>query len=119
MLCISLRAGDYVLIGGDTVVQYDHLKGDRLYLNITAPREVPILRGEVLERDGGRRPACVQDAGPRFVKQLPWDRSKKEALAQLRMTLERMEDSPETRALRDQLDRIFPPPRETPEHPTT
>ena len=59
MLCITLKCGEYFTVGNDTVVQYDKLSGDRIHLTIQAPREVPILRGEVLERNGGKRPDCV------------------------------------------------------------
>lgn len=65
MLCISLKPGEYFTVGNDTVVQMDRLSGDRVHLTITAPREVPILRGEVLERGGGQRPDCVIDTPPR------------------------------------------------------
>lgn len=59
MLCISMRAGEYVTVGSDTVIQLERLDGDRAHLAIHAPREIPILRGDVLERGGGQRPACV------------------------------------------------------------
>ncbi len=59
MLCITLRKGDYVTIGDDVVVQIEQLGGERVHLNISAPREVPIVRGKVLERGGGERPECV------------------------------------------------------------
>ena len=53
MLCISMKAGEYFTVGSDTVVQYNHLYGDRVHLMIHAPKEVPIVRGTVLERSGG------------------------------------------------------------------
>ena len=68
MLCITLKRGEYFTVGGDTVVQFDKLSGDRVHLTIQAPREVPILRGEVLERTGGRRPDCVYDTRPQGAK---------------------------------------------------
>lgn len=59
MLCISMRAGDYFTVGSSTVVQFDRLTGDRVHLTINAPREVPILRGGVLERGAASAPtAC-------------------------------------------------------------
>ncbi len=61
MLCITMRKGDYFTIGEDVVIQFDHLAGNRIHLNITAPKELTILRGDVLERGGGERPACVYD----------------------------------------------------------
>ncbi len=58
MLCLTLLPGEYLTIGSDVVVQLDRMSGDHCKLAIHAPREVPILRGEVLERDGGERPAA-------------------------------------------------------------
>ena len=111
MLCISLTAGDYFTLGDDTVVQLDRLNGERVHLTINAPREVPILRGQVLERNGGQRPACVMEKSPRYVRQLPWNSVKKKALGELRQTLDQMDDTPEVQTLRKKLDCIFPPPR--------
>ncbi len=108
MLCISMKAGEYFTVGGSTVIQYDRLSGERVHLTVNAPREVPILRGEVLERNGGQRPACVMETSPRFVRQLPWDHKKKQALADLRQTLDGMDDSPQVRAMREKLSVIFP-----------
>lgn len=113
MLCISIRPGEYVTMGENIVVQFDHLGGDRAYLNIQAPREVPIVRGEVLERQGGKRPACITDTSPRCVRQLPWDHAKKQALAELRQMVEQMGGTPEAQAMREKLDRIFPNSAET------
>lgn len=108
MLCISMKAGEYFTVGGSAVIQYDRLSGERVHLTVNAPREVPILRGEVLERNGGQRPACVMETSPRFVRQLPWDHKKKQALADLRQTLDGMDDSPQVRAMREKLSVIFP-----------
>ena len=97
MLCITLLPNEYLTVGSDIVIQYDRLSGERVHLAIHAPREIPIIRGEVLERQGGRRPDCVTDMAPRHVRQLPWNSQKKQALAELRQTLARMGDSPEAR----------------------
>ena len=107
MLRISMKPGEYFTVGGSTVVQFDRLRGDRAHLIINAPREVPVLRGEVLERNGGQRPGCVMDVAPHYVRQLPWDHRKKQALAELREVLEGM-DGDEARTLREKLDVIFP-----------
>ena len=109
MLCITMKAGDYFTVGSDTVVQFDRMSGERVHLIINAPREVPILRGEVLERQGGKRPDCVRELSPRYVRQLPWDHAKKEALSELRRTLDGMGDGPDVQLLREKLDCIFPP----------
>ena len=110
MLCISMKPGDYFTVGDSTVIQFDRLQGERVCLLIHAPREVPILRGEVLERNGGQKPSCVQEKNARYVRQSPWNRKKRLALQELRETLERMDGSPEAQLLREKLDVIFPKP---------
>lgn len=112
MLCISMKTGEYFTVNGDTVIQYDRLYGDRVHLCIHAPREIPIVRGAALERNGGKRPSCVLDLPEPYVRQLPWNGAKKRALAELRRTLERMDDGPDVRILREKLDYIFPKPQE-------
>ena len=52
MLCLNLSPGEYMTIGENVVVQLDRISGDRCKLVVEAPREIPILRGEVLERQG-------------------------------------------------------------------
>ena len=109
MLCLSLNQGEYMTIGDSVVVQLDRISGDRCKLVVEAPREIPILRGEVLERTGGQRPGCVLD-GPRWHRQeIPWNRSKAQALAAMRTLLSQMDgrDS-NVRALRRQLAHMFP-----------
>ena len=61
MLSLQLKTGDYMTIGGDVVVQLDHISGDRCKLMIEAPRDMTILRGEVLERNGEDRPLCLHE----------------------------------------------------------
>jgi len=99
---------DYFVVGNDTVIQYDRISGDKIHLTINAPKEVPIVRGKVLEREGGQRPACVMDVSPHYVKQLPWNHVKKQALAEMRQILDGMDDSPDTKAIKKRLDCIFP-----------
>lgn len=108
MLRISIKPGEYFTVGGDTVVQFDRLRGDRAHLIITAPREVPILRGAVLEREGGQRPDCVVETPERMIRQLPWDGTKKAALRDLKVALAQMGGGPEVQTVREKLDCIFP-----------
>lgn len=61
MLCITMRRGEYITLGDDIVIQVERLNSERVHLNVSAPRQVAVLRGEVLERGGGRRPGCVYD----------------------------------------------------------
>ncbi len=60
MLKLTLLPGEYLTIGGGIVVQLSQAESGRAELAVHAPREVPILRGEVLERGGGQRPGCLE-----------------------------------------------------------
>ena len=52
MLYISLREGDYVMIGDNIRVSYDHMNGkDGLVLGFDAPKDVAILRGKLYEEE--------------------------------------------------------------------
>lgn len=113
MLCLLLAPGEYLTIGDNVVIQLDRMTGDRCKLAIEAPREIPVVRGEVLERNGGERPDCIFDA-PRWRKpEIPWDRSKAQALIAMRTLLSQMDgrDS-NVRTLRRQLNHMFPPAQE-------
>ena len=112
MLCLNLNQGEYLTIGDKVVVQLDRISGDRCKLVIQAPKQVTVLRGAVLERTGGKRPDCVFD-GPRWHRrEIPWNRSKAQALSAMRALLAQMDGSDEgVKALRRQLDHMFPPER--------
>ena len=64
MLCITMRNGEYFTIGDDIVIRLEHLGDERARLAIQAPRDLSILRGEVLERNGGDRPDCLWGKAP-------------------------------------------------------
>ena len=50
MLVINLREGDYVMIGENIRIHFDHPDGkDQIALGIEAPKEVGILRGKIYE----------------------------------------------------------------------
>ena len=110
MLCLNLNQGEYLTIGEDVVVQLHSISGDRCKLVIHAPKEIPVLRGKVLERTGGQRPECVFD-GPRWHRrEIIWDQSKAQALAAMRLLLSQMDGRDRNvQTLSRQLNRIFPP----------
>ena len=53
MLSLQLKSGEYLTIGDDIVVQVFE-QGGAIRVAVKAPRALPILRGEVHERDGQR-----------------------------------------------------------------
>jgi len=110
MLCLNLNEGQYMTIGDNIVIQLDRMTGDRCRLVVNAPREIPVLRGEVFERSGGERPSCVFDAPRWHKREVPWDRSKEQALNAMRELLSRMDGrNSDVKTLRRQLNHIFPP----------
>lgn len=118
MLCLSMSPGDYFTVGEDVVVQLDRMNGDRCKVLVGAPREVPIVRGAVREREGGERPAAVFDK-PRWHRpEVNWDRSKAQALTAMRKLLNEMDGQDQNvRDLRRQLNHIFPPAGAGTKHP--
>ena len=110
MLKLALAPGEYMTIGGQVVVQLENIAGSRCRLAVQAPREVSILRGEVLERNGGERPGCVTDTPRWYRKEIAWNRSKAQALAAMRALLNDMDgNDSNVKALRRQLNHMFPP----------
>jgi len=118
MLCLSLSPGDYLTVGDNVVLQLDRMSGDRCKLVIDAPREVPIVRGAALERHGGQRPSCIIDRPHWHRSEVPWDRSRAQALIAMRNLLNQMDGRDQNvRDLRRQLNHIFPPNEEAEKKP--
>ncbi len=68
MLFLQLRDGEYLTIGDDIVIQV--FTTSTIKVSVQAPKEMTILRGDVLERNGEERPACVYGLSPeRWKKQ--------------------------------------------------
>lgn len=110
MLFLALTPGDYLTIGDDVVIQLDKLAGNRCKLAVQAPKEVPVLRGKVLERAGGERPGYLMDGSRWHRKEIVWSRSKEQALAAMRRQLSQMDGRDDgVKALRRQLNHMFPP----------
>ena len=110
MLSLQLRDGDYLTIGEDIVIKVSC--NSTIKLSVQAPREIPIMRGELLERSGAQRPECVMEPhrqhkpGP----DLSWNRNKTQALIAMRQVLGQMDGRDDrVKDLRRQLDFLFPP----------
>lgn len=112
MLFLQLKAGEYMTIGGKVIVQLNDVSGNRCKLMVEAPREVPVIRGELLERAGAERPECVMEtARSRWSGSgLSWNRNKTQALIAMRRLLSQMDSGDnQVKDLRRQLDFLFPP----------
>ena len=116
MLKLSMLPEDYMIINGDIVVQVARVAGGRADVAIHARREVPIVRGEVLERQGGQRPACLaapakKKARYRRDQVFRWNAARERAVKAMRRVMDRLEQNgsaDEARMLRLLLDRIVP-----------
>lgn len=65
MLSLQLKSGEYITIGDDVAVQIFKESGSSGFrVAVKAPKEVPILRGTVRERDGKLRPDGLHDKRP-------------------------------------------------------
>jgi carbon storage regulator len=53
MLVLSRRETESILIGDDIIVTIERINGKRVSVSITAPDEVNIVRGELVEMKGG------------------------------------------------------------------
>ena len=116
MLKLTLLPDEYLMIGNNTVVQLARIAGGRADLAIDAPRTVPIVRGAVLEREGGQRPACL--APPARTKAryhrdqiFRWNDDRERAVRVMKRVIDRLEENgagDEAGILRTQLDRLIP-----------
>jgi len=57
MLVLTRRVNERIVIGDDVTVTVLEVRGDQVRLGIEAPRDVKVLREEVLQRDEPEPPA--------------------------------------------------------------
>ncbi|MDE7218996.1 MAG: carbon storage regulator [Oscillospiraceae bacterium] len=116
MLKLTLLPEEYLTIGDSIVVQLIRVAGGRADLAVEAPRSVPIIRGAVLERSGGQRPACLAPPSGKKAKYFRdqvfrWNDDRERAVRVMKQVFDRLEQSgaaEEAKLLRTQLDRIIP-----------
>ncbi len=116
MLKLTLFPDEYFTIDDRIVVQLQRIAGGRVILAVEAPREMSVLRGTLLEQQGGKRPACLTP--PRERKKhgardlmFPWNDDRERAVRAMNQVFSELEAqglSKESSALRKQLDRIIP-----------
>lgn len=130
MLSLQLKSGEYLVIGGDVVVQVFEQNGPSFRVEVKAPREVPVVRGSVWERDGEKRPNGLyarvaspsrrehnaknrQALAEKRADEAAAQATRAEAVREMQRMLARMDGSsvsPEDiQSLRTQLARIAPP----------
>ena len=116
MLSIGMKPGEYFTISEEIVVQYGGTDGNLGRVLISAPREVPVLRGKLWEQAGHPRPECLTDARCTHHSTIRWGRQKDAVLEELRSILRGMEDTPERREIERRLELLFPS-QQAPEEP--
>ena len=116
MLKLTLHPDEYLVVGGNIVIQLTRVAGGMANLALDAPREVPIVRGAVLERQGGQRPACLgappKKKGAYYRDQVfRWNDDRERAVRAMKQVFDQLERDGAAEAaqtLRTQLDRILP-----------
>ena len=65
MLCLSRKEREQLVIGDNIVLTVESIRGNRVKLTISAPSDVPIYRGEVIDERRRRAAALREWAGCR------------------------------------------------------
>ena len=117
---LSLLPEEYLTINGNIVVQLTRVAGGRAYVAIDAAREIPIVRGSVLEREGGKRPDCLEAPTHRRSKPqrdliFRWNDDRERAVRKMQQVMDHLEQNgaaDEAKVLRTQLNCLLPTPWE-------
>ena len=110
MLKLTLLPEEYLLINDSIVVQLKRVAGGRVDVAIEAPREFPIVRGAVLERNGGKRPDCLAPPSGKKARYyrdqvFRWNDDRERAVRVMKQVLDQLEQDGSRDAA---LDRIIP-----------
>ena len=64
VLSLQIESGGYITINGNIIIQL-FAEGFKIRVHIEAPKEIPVLRGDVAERNGAKRPRELMDKAPK------------------------------------------------------
>lgn len=56
MLVLSRRIGEKIIIGEDIEIMVVDIRDDKVRIGISAPRDIPVMREELLDRKGPEEP---------------------------------------------------------------
>lgn len=102
MLSLSIKSGEYITIGNDIVVQIFR-EGPDARVEVKAPRELTILRGEVHERTG-EKPDGLLLRRPKSLSEQTRNAKRVEKLAEKKAFYE--EQKQQLLAIAGQMDRM-------------
>lgn len=102
MLSLSIKSGDYITIGRDIVVQIFR-EGPDARVEIKAPRELTILRGEVHERTG-EKPEGLLAKRPKSLSEQTRNTKRAERFAEKKACIEHQKQ--QLLAIAGHLDRL-------------
>jgi len=108
MLTLNLKSGEYLTIGKDIAVRVVEQPGSSFQVSVKAPRELQILRGEVLERTE-KRPAGLSKQAPKSAAKQTHDAKQLQKMAEkkARVEAERRQIVEEQAAVTKQLKDIL------------
>lgn len=58
MLCLTRKQNEQIRIGDDIVITIVWIGPGKVRIGVDAPKETPVVRTELLERDAERKPSC-------------------------------------------------------------
>lgn len=116
MLKLTLLPEEYLVINDNIVVQLSRVAGRHADIAVEAAREIPIVRGTVFERQGGKRPECLAPPSGKKTRNyrdqvFRWNDDRERAVRSMKFVIDRLAESgfvDEAKILNTQLDRIIP-----------
>lgn len=117
MLKLSMHIDDYFTIGGNIIVQLSKISGGRAVMSVDAAKEIPIVRGKVIERQGMPRPDCLTTPPSRRVAKhskdmlFHWNDERERAVQAIYSMCEKLKSEGsdnEADYLRKQIEHIVP-----------
>ncbi len=117
MLKLTLLPDEYLSINkGDILVHLVRVAGGRAHLRIEADRNIPIVRGALLERQGVPRPECLTPSprrkpGHQRDRLYLWNDDRERAVRAINRVIDQLElkgNKEEAATLRLQLNRLIP-----------
>ncbi len=116
MLRLTMTPDDYLIINDNIVLEIDRVAGGRAYISVYADRNIPVVRGEVFEKNGGERPGCLKPPlrkKRRYQRDQTffWNDDRERAVRKMHKIMDHLEQAgsvKETQALRKLLDCIIP-----------